>query len=44
MRKEIKTENAVTCAEKLMENVMLFTGRNAPDVWTIVVSVSWEKK
>ena len=43
MIKEIKTENAGTFAEKLMEHVMLFTGGHAPDDMTIVVSGIWEK-
>ena len=43
MIKEIKTENAGTFAEKLMEHVMLFTGGHALDDMTIVVSGIWEK-
>ena len=43
MIKEIKTENAGTFADQLMEHVMLFTGGHAPDDMTIVVSGIWEK-
>lgn len=43
MIREIKTDNAGVLANTLMEQVMLYTGGEAPDDMTIVVTGIWEK-
>jgi stage II sporulation protein E len=43
MIEEIRTDNAETLAQSLLERVLLFNGGHAPDDMTIVVTGIWEK-